>query len=148
MTNNFRICKKLKVLLTYYKELQELAQSLNIETYLNHLPTKRAIERQIQLIVECGTGINNMLLKSIGQAPASDYYNSFIGLAENHILDMDFALKIAPSTGLRNILVHEYSKIDDTIVYNYVDNIFKYYREYMGAIAEYLDCNNGFQESR
>ena len=74
-----------------------------------------------------------------------DYYkefnfNSFIDLAENNVLDMEFALKIAPSTGLRNILVHEYQKIDDEIVFKSIDNIFRYYLVYIGIISSYLRC--------
>lgn len=74
-----------------------------------------------------------------------DYYkefnfNSFIDLAENNVLDMEFALKIAPSTGLRNILVHEYQKIDDEIVFKSIDNIFRYYLEYIEIISSYLRC--------
>jgi uncharacterized protein YutE (UPF0331/DUF86 family) len=74
-----------------------------------------------------------------------DYYkefnfNSFIDLAENNVLDMEFALKIAPSTGSRNILVHEYQKIDDEIVFKSIDNIFRYYLVYIGIISSYLRC--------
>jgi uncharacterized protein YutE (UPF0331/DUF86 family) len=87
--DNIIICKKLEVLLDYYKEFN---------------------------------------------------FNSFIDLAENNVLDMEFALKIAPSTGLRNILVHEYQKIDDEIVFKSIDNIFRYYLEYIEIISSYLRC--------
>ncbi len=89
MIDNIIICKKLEVLLDYYKEFN---------------------------------------------------FNSFIDLAENNVLDMEFALKIAPSTGLRNILVHEYQKIDDEIVFKSIDNIFRYYLEYIEIISSYLRC--------
>jgi len=53
---------------------------------------------------------------------------------------LDFALTIAPSTGLRNILVHEYAKIDDTIVYHSIADTLKHYGRYVKEIAAYLDC--------
>lgn len=50
------------------------------------------------------------------------------------------ALEIAPSTGLQNILVHEYTKIDDSIVYNSITNVLAYYCQYLKKIATYLEC--------
>jgi uncharacterized protein YutE (UPF0331/DUF86 family) len=94
----------------------------------------------MQLIVECATDINNMILKKQGKGPSRDYYNSFIDLAENNVMDMEFAVRIAPSTGLRNILVHEYQKIDDEIVFNSINNVKKYYLEYIDVISKYLGC--------
>lgn len=140
MSDHVVICNKLKVLLRYYKELQELVRSLTIGEYLSQLLLRRAVERQLQLIVECGTDINNMILRSLGQGPAKDYFNSFVDLAENNVLDMEFALEIAPSTGLRNILVHEYTKIDDVIVYHSISDVLKYYGQYIQTIAGYLEC--------
>ncbi|NLA57567.1 MAG: DUF86 domain-containing protein [Firmicutes bacterium] len=134
------ICEKLKTLAHYYSELEELAAGLTLERYLSDLMRKRAIEREIQLIVECATDVNNMILKLLDRGPARDYFNSFIELAESDVFDMDFALAIAPSTGLRNILVHEYEVIDDAIVFQSIDSVLRYYKEYLSALSEYLDC--------
>lgn len=82
-----------------------------------------------------------MILKRLSKSPAKDYFNSFIDLAENQVIKMDFALKIAPSTGLRNILVHEYEKIDDQIVFISITNVLIFYRQYLQIIAAYLGCN-------
>jgi uncharacterized protein YutE (UPF0331/DUF86 family) len=138
--DNIIICKKLEVLLVYYKEFKRVAGNVSFEDYKEKIFVKRTIEREIQLIVECATDINNMILRKLEKGPSKDYFNSFIDLAENNVLDMEFALKIAPSTGLRNILVHEYQKIDDEIVFKSIDNIFRYYLEYIEIISSYLRC--------
>ncbi len=140
MIDNIIICKKLEVLLDYYKEFKRVAGNVSFEDYKEKIFVKRTIEREIQLIVECATDINNMILRKLEKGPSKDYFNSFIDLAENNVLDMEFALKIAPSTGSRNILVHEYQKIDDEIVFKSIDNIFRYYLEYIEIISSYLRC--------
>ncbi len=140
MLDNAVICRKLGVLLKYYKEFKQLTHNLNSEDYLKDITKRRAIEREIQLIVECATDINNMILKKLKQGPSKDYFNSFIDLAENGILEMDFALSIAPSTGLRNILVHEYEEVDDVIVYKSIQNVLNYYLGYIDKISKYLEC--------
>ncbi len=141
MVNNMVICIKLKQLASYYQELEQIASGLTFENYQNQIMIKRAIERDIQLIVECATDINNMILKQLSKGPAKDYFNSFIDLADNQVIETDFALKLAPSTGLRNILVHEYEKIDDRIVFKSITNVLIYYRQYLQIIAEYLGCS-------
>lgn len=140
MVDNLVICKKLKQLASYYQELEQIAAGLTFDNYQKQIVTKRAIERDIQLIVECATDINNMILKQLSKGPAKDYFNSFIELADNQVIEMDFALKLAPSTGLRNILVHEYEKIDDRIVFKSITNVLTFYNKYLQVIAEYLGC--------
>lgn len=129
MSDHERICAKLNKVQNYYDELKSLS-SISLDEYLGNSIYRRAVERTLQLIVESATDINNMLLKMLGQKGAVDYYNSFINLAEQDIIPMDFALKIAPSTGLRNILVHEYEEIDDKVVYNSINPCLQYYLEY------------------
>ena len=140
MLDNVVICKKLGVLLRYYKEFNKLTENLTLNEYLENITKRRAVEREIQLIVETATDINNMILKKLKLGPARDYFNSFIDLAEADVFDMDFALEIAPSTGLRNILIHEYEEIDDKIVYNSITNVKKYYINYIKRISQYLGC--------
>ena len=140
MLDNIVICKKLGILIEYYKEFNQLTETLTLETYNKNIMVKRSVEREIQLIVESATDINNMILKKIDRSPSKDYYNSFIDLAENNVVNMDFALKIAPSTGLRNILIHEYEKIDDKIVYNSIKNVKMLYLKYIDIISKYLGC--------
>ncbi len=139
MSEKDKMCDKLHKLYTYYEELKTNSQ-ITLEEYQTNTLYKRAIERTLQLIVECATDINNMLLKYYSKKGSTDYFNSFIDLAEEHIIPMDFALKIAPSTGLRNILVHEYEKIDDTIVYCSITSCLQYYLEYINLINNYLNC--------
>ena len=139
MSDKDRICAKLDKLFTYYEELKNLS-TISLEEYKRNSIYRRAIERTMQLIVECATDINNMLLRMNGSKGASDYFNSFIDIAELNVIPVEFALQIAPSTGLRNILVHEYEEIDDTIVYHSINMCLKHYLKYMDLINKYLGC--------
>lgn len=139
MSDHDRICAKLDKLHSYYKELKSISL-ITQEEYMSNSIYRRAVERTMQLIVECATDINNMLLKMNGRKGAADYFNSFIDIAELDIIPVDFALKIAPSTGLRNILVHEYEDINDEIVYHSISTCLTHYLEYMDLINRYLKC--------
>jgi len=139
MSDQDRLCAKLERLHGYYAELKTFS-AISREEYMNNSIYRRAIERTMQLIVECATDINNMLLKSNEKKGAADYFNSFIDIAELDIIPVEFALKIAPSTGLRNILVHEYEAIDDEIVYHSIKVCLDCYLEYIDLINRYLKC--------
>lgn len=140
MATHELICAKLDTLIGYLQELQEYTQDLTLAAYQGNRLTRRAVERTIQLIVECATDVNNMLIKSEGGKTPSDYFNSFVELAELEVIPMEMALDIGPSTGLRNVLVHEYVKIDDVRVYGSLGKIFKLYPKYVRLISNYAGC--------
>ena len=60
-------------------------------------------------------------------------------MIELDVLEEEFAYDIAPSTGLRNRLVHEYEEIDDKIVYNSIDKTVSYYKKYIKEIYNYIN---------
>lgn len=139
MNNPFReiLHDKLTALQSYYKELAEL-QHITFADYLRNRLYKRTVERLLQLIVEAATDINNIVLRETGQEVPVDYYSSFVKMAEANVFPMEFAREIAPSTGLRNIIVHEYEVIDDRVVHASIQNTMKYYMRYMRYLEKYL----------
>lgn len=139
MNSPFReiLHEKLATLQSYYKELAEL-QYITYDDYTGNRLYKRTVERLLQLIVEVATDINNMVLRGAGKDTPVDYYSSFVKMAEANVFPMEFALEIAPSTGLRNIIVHEYQVIDDRVVHASIPNTMKYYMDYMKYMEEYL----------
>lgn len=121
-----------------YLERLEMIQPASFQAYVADITIKYAIERIMQLIVDAALDINNILLVFCQKPPAADYFNSFVDLGESGVLTPDFALRIAPSTGLRNRLVHEYEKINDEIVYQSIEKMVRIYTEYLQAINQYI----------
>ena len=140
MNNPYReiVREKLSSLQSYYRELAELKQ-ITFEEYQANRLYKRSIERLLQLIVEAATDINSMVLKKKGGETAVDYYTSFIKMAEAKVFPMEFAREIAPYTGLRNIVVHEYQKIDDRLVHGSMKSTMELYLRYMEYLKEHLE---------
>ena len=132
------INEKLIKLEEYLKELKDYKPE-RFQQYISNKKNKYAVERLLQLIIDLALDINNMIIKGEGGYPASDYFNSFINLIELGVFDDDFANEIAPSTGLRNRLVHEYERVNDKIVYNNIDKTINYYKKYLKYIMKYLE---------
>lgn len=139
MTGSLRsaVTDKLLKMDRYINELEE-AKPASYQDYISNKILNYGIERLIQLIIELALDINNIIIKDKAKPPAADYFNSFIELIEIGVLEEEFAYKIAPSTGLRNRLVHEYEKIDNKIVYQSIDKTCQFYRDYMKKISNYI----------
>ncbi len=65
-------------------------------------------------------------------------YSSFIALGKAGVLSPDFAESLAPTTAIRNRLVHEYDTIDERLVYASVQPIRAEFTRYMEQIHRYL----------
>lgn len=138
MTNLSVVVDKLIRMHQYITELQALKPESYQQYNADH-KTRYAVERVMQLVVDLALDVNNLLLAHYQRPPASDYYNSFIDLSECDVFEIQFALAIAPSTGLRNRLVHEYEKINDKVVYDSIDVIVHMYNQYMENVNDILN---------
>jgi uncharacterized protein YutE (UPF0331/DUF86 family) len=132
------VTEKLIKMKDYLNQLKNFSPS-TYQDYIKDLLPKYAVERLIQLIVDLALDINNIILSHLKRPPASDYFNSFIDLAECGVLEDSFATKIAPSTGLRNRLIHEYEAINDWIVFESIDETIEQYTLYMKEINKYIN---------
>lgn len=70
------------------------------------------IERNLQLAIQCCLDIANRIVSMEETRKPSDYGDSLIALDEVGVIQREFARRLAPLAGFRNILVHEYIEID------------------------------------
>ena len=127
------IINKLIKMEKYISELEKFKPE-TFNEYKKDQLKRYAIERLIQLIIDLALDVNNILINKSDRYPAQDYYSSFLELIDLEILSEEFAKDIAPSTGIRNRLVHEYEEVDDKVVYQNLDKLIKYYLSYIKYI--------------
>lgn len=133
MINKQLISDKLTALKSYYDELNGILSS-GIDDIMSDNLKLRSLERLFQLIVDSAIDINSHIIsQSDFQAP-DDYQSTFITLAENKLLPMDFALRIAPSVGLRNQIVHKYGRVDTKRMIEDISKNISDYLEYSKMI--------------
>jgi uncharacterized protein YutE (UPF0331/DUF86 family) len=88
--------------------LSDMTEEAFLGTSISAVLAERYIERSVGRMID----INFHLLTESGQAPPSDYYQSFVQLAELGVYPSEFAQRIAACAGLRNRIAHEYEDID------------------------------------
>lgn len=126
--------RKLVYLTEYLNDLKKF-RNISDEQYQEH---HYEIERLLQLIVEVACDINAHIITEHHEKPPTSYYQSFIELGKLGILSTELSEKLAPSTGLRNALVHLYEDIDDKQVKESISATLKYFPRYVAAIQKYL----------
>ncbi len=137
MLERTEIGQKLTLLVQYLGELRQIGEH-PFQEFQRDFRVKRTVERLIQLVVECATDINGLIITGLGHPPPESYYSSFVILADIGVLAPDFASQLAPTTAIRNRLVHEYDSVDERLVYASIQSILEEFSEYVRQISDYL----------
>ncbi|OHB17773.1 MAG: hypothetical protein A2734_02855 [Parcubacteria group bacterium RIFCSPHIGHO2_01_FULL_40_30] len=129
--------EKFKNIREYLTEIEEILKDdeKDIEKDFRSL---RTLERNFQLIVDEIIDINMHLIRELELKTADDFQSTFRVLAESGILPYDFAEKIAPVVGLRNMLIHRYEKVEKRIFINHMREEYGDFTQYMKYVDEYL----------
>ncbi len=128
--------------LRYLSErLDELAvfEAISLSEYLGSFQIRRAVERLFQLMVDTATDLNDHIIVELGYPPPRDYFESFVLLGNYGIISEEFARELAPAAGQRNILVHEYEAIDDTLVHANIRKMRELFKCYIEAIKDFME---------
>ena len=121
----------------YFKELHPILKEESRDIIENNLKL-HTVERLFQLIVDTAIDINTHIIAESGFNIPDDYQSTFIVLGENKVLPMNFAVKIAPSVGLRNLIIHRYGRVDFKRMIDDIENEISDYLEYLKFIDSFL----------
>lgn len=103
--------ERLEKLIICVKKLERF-KGLDLLQTKEHSDERDIIERNFEIAAECCIDIASKIISLEGYPKPVDAHGTFITLGENGVLPEKLARKIAPLAGFRNILVHEYLKID------------------------------------
>lgn len=137
MTDRVLVESKMADMQAYFEELAEILKNDVRDIVGNNLKL-RSVERLFQLVVDTAVDINTHIIATANAAVPDNYQSTFTALAERAMLPMDFALKIAPSVGLRNLVVHRYGRVDVKRMVNDIKHEIGQYREYTKHIDTYV----------
>lgn len=130
--------RKLSHLHNYLRELEK-HRNVALDEYMGPAGIRWGVERLLHLLVEAAADINVHAVTELGGSPPPDYRSSFLQAAQHGVIPGDLAEKLAPSAGLRNILVHEYGEIDDARVHKSIQNALEDFPVYASAVERWLE---------
>lgn len=138
MINKELVVNKMADIQKYLEEMSPILKYEAREIIDDNLKL-HTVERLFQLIVDATIDVNTHIIIEKELNVPDDYQSTFMTLGEHKILPMDFAVAIAPSVGLRNLIVHKYGKVDIKKMVDDVKSNIGQYRDYLKIISEYLN---------
>lgn len=129
--------KKMKIVEERVERLKQLSQKIrSLSDYQASLDARDITERNLQLAIEACMDIGKIIISREGLKEPKDNKGIFAVLAEEGILSEKSLLFLVPMAGTRNILVHSYDKIEDSLVYGVLK---KHIKDFMTFLREIRD---------
>ncbi|MEA4825342.1 MAG: DUF86 domain-containing protein [Clostridium sp.] len=125
---------KLKEYLGYLKSIKQYSK----EEYINNPMIYGSSERFLHLAIECVIDIGNHVISDMRYRKPENNRDIFEVLYENKLINEKLKINLCNMAGFRNILVHDYLKIDREIVYEVILNNLKDIEKFIKVIVEYI----------
>lgn len=136
-----KIISKLQKLDEYIKYLKEM-QNVNKNKFTEDYHFFGLAERYLQLSIEILLDIGKLLIIIKGLKRPEENQEIFSALRDEKIVSEKLAENLMGIANFRNILVHDYEKIDREIVYeklqNNLSDIEDFKKEIVGYINKYI----------
>lgn len=132
------ITTKLSKLRQYQRFLKEL-QATSIEDFTSDFKIRGAVERYLQVSIECIVDIGNEIISSLQLQRPERYRDIPYILAEAKIIPKTFAETIASMIGFRNLLVHDYASINLNLVHEFLQTKLPDFEDFTKYIAKWLE---------
>lgn len=134
--------RKLRAMRRLLDELDRL-RAVDAERFAREFATQLVVERIVSQLVDLAAGINaHVLAVETGEVPG-DVRRSFGAVARVGLLTPDLAERLAPSVGLRNVLVHAYVDLDVDRLVAAVPLAVEQYAEYVRQVARWVADRTG-----
>ena len=114
-------------------------RDLSLQEFSKDLSLLWITERGLEILIQNLLDIGAHILASDIKNDWDDYRDIILKLGHHGIIPMDFSEKIQSMAGLRNILVHEYLRVDASKLYNHLQKGLGDFTEYMYHIQKYLE---------
>ena len=131
------IMSKLSKLQQYLNYLRELQKS-SFEDFVSDFKITGAVERYLQVSIECMIDIGNEIISSLQLRRPERYRDIPYILARSGVIPERFADTMASMIGFRNLLVDDYATINLKLVYEFLQTKLTDFEEFIRYIVEWL----------
>ncbi len=142
MVDKSLIMRKLADLETYTRQVAEFA-SVTLQEYGENWKTQRIVERTLQMAIEVCVDIANHMIADHAFRVPTTYAESFQVLKENGVIHKELQENLSRMCKFRNIVVHEYDKVDPAIVISILRNNLKDFETFKSSMINILQKSEG-----
>ncbi len=131
--------RKLALMDTYLGQIREFSK-ISANEYEKNWKTQRIVERTLQMLIEECVDIANHIIADEGLRLPVGYADTFQVLMENKIIDKKLYGTMEKMAKFRNVVIHQYEKIDPGIVVGILHRNLTDFERYKKAILRYLSA--------
>ncbi len=137
--NKEKIFAKLDNLKEYLEYLYQLREEVGTEKiFLSDFHLFGNTERYLQLSIQIIIDTSHLIIIDLGLKRPEDNYEAISILFEKGAINERLAQRLTKMVGLRNILVHEYGKIDRKKIYEILKTQIEDLEEFKKQIVGFL----------
>jgi uncharacterized protein YutE (UPF0331/DUF86 family) len=131
------ILRKISELETYLVQIHEFSGT-TVQDYIGDWKTQRIVERTLHMMIETCTDIAGHLVSDRGMRVPTGYADTFRVLMENKIISPELCGSMEKMAKFRNIVVHQYERVDAAIVIAILTRYLDDFERYKEKILVYL----------
>lgn len=139
MVNKNIFLRLIDKLRKYLNDYSFLRQKYTLTDYENKPEAYLAIDRILQLTIECSLDIGKEIIVAADFEKPANYREVFVILSKRKVISHDLSEKMQVLTHFRNELVHDYLFLDPQKVFNIFQNEFKTFEQYLKEIEKFLE---------
>ena len=132
---------KLRFLREYLEDLAPY-RGIEVAAYRTSKKDQRFIERTLHLACECCIDVASHIVSRRGFREAKDNKDLFVILYENGIIRPETEIAMVKMARFRNIVVHDYARIDPEIVIGILRRGIDDFKAFSSDIIGFLDGPN------
>ena len=115
MVDQNLILRKLSELEEYLSQIREYSH-VTVQEYAQNWRTQRIVERTLQIMIELCLDIAGHIVSDMRFRTPTSYADVFKVLHENGLMRSDQYEVMEKMAKFRNVVVHQYDRVDETIV--------------------------------
>lgn len=128
----------MKLLNDYLSDLKNFSK-VDFRTYTENKLIRRAVERTLHLSVEASLDIGQQIIALEGLTAPTDNKGVFTQLTDAGIIPAQLLPNLIRMAQFRNLIVHDYARIDDAAVYGILSRHLTDFDAFTQAVLDYLD---------
>lgn len=138
MTNVELVREKLRALEEYISELENF-QSFTVEQLRSSKRDLWAVAHGLQISIECILDIGNHIIADNKLGNPTNYREIVEILGRRGVISAELAEELKEMPGFRNILIHEYLKVDVEKVHKNLQKAPAQFQKFIGFINRYIE---------
>ncbi len=132
-----RINDKIEEIQQYLEKLDDV-NPRDFERYSGNFKIRLMCERCLEIIIESLVDLAFLVIKEKSLPAPEDDKQAFDILKDAGIISEILAAKLKDAKGMRNILAHEYGKINDEIIFNAIEDMGNDTKEFINSVSEFF----------